>query len=150
MACTAPCCLFCVCRGTRTNCFPTLLEGYTGADVPFWIQLFWEKTLLPCRVHAAVSHWCHTPNLKPSLIHLHLFHSTNPCKHLCQQLVICYPKEYLLFWTCSCVLGRWPTLNPLLVLLAQRGDGVQPLVQGGWRSRNMRSWGKKPPSLMVP
>lgn len=53
-------------------------------------------------------------------------------------------KGYVLFRTCSHVLGRWQILNLLLVLLApdclQWGDGVQHPGRGGWRSQNLRSW----------
>lgn len=100
-----------------------------------WHRLAGCKLLTP--------HWCHTPNLKHSSMHLRLFYPRKkPGKHLCRQLVrdIRCLGPAAAFWgggktsTCS-----WWCSRPAL---CNWETGSKSPGRGGWRSRNLRNWKK--------
>lgn len=124
-----------VCTGAQGQAAASL-EGYTRADVPSGSIALLGATCCPPLVPY--------PKFKAQLDPPALILPKQ--KAMQTPLLAAYNLLLfnLLFRPHSHVFGRWQTLNLLLVLLAtglvQWGDGVQPLSQGGWRSRNLRRW----------
>lgn len=111
-------------KGARTSCFPTLLEGRCSLLDPAGLG----RDIIALQVQTAVPHWCHTPNLKHSLIHLHVI---LPKQEAMPTPLLAAGEGYLLFRTCGHILGRRRILN-LFLDVAHATGRWGPTPRPGW------------------